>query len=108
MPDIVKDRCGGTRTGEVPPMNDEVRLRAVALQIVATLPADQDEALRIIGHVCDVIRWRHRAAVAPQPTLTVIEGGAQSPLRNSPGSPTDRHSYRCGHRSTRPRQGDPR
>lgn len=58
-------------------MNDQERLRAVALQIVATLPADQDEALRILGHVCDLIRWRHRAAVAPKPILTVIEGGAQ-------------------------------
>lgn len=55
-------------------MNDQERLRAVALQIVATLPADQDEALRIIGHVCDLIRWR-RAAVAPKPTLTLVEGG---------------------------------
>ena len=58
-------------------MNDQERLRAVALQIVATLPANQDEALRIIGHVCDVIRWRQPAAAAHKPTLTVIEGGAQ-------------------------------
>jgi hypothetical protein len=58
-------------------MNDQERLRAVALQIVATLPGDQDEALRILAHVCDIIHWRRRAAVAPKPILTVIEGGAQ-------------------------------
>jgi hypothetical protein len=69
------DAAAPDRAGSA--MNDQDRLRAVALQIVATLPADQDEALRILAQVCDVIRWRHRAAVAPKPTLTVIEGGAQ-------------------------------
>jgi hypothetical protein len=53
----------------------EHRLKAEALQITAMLPRDQDEALRIIGHVCELIRWRRGTITTPKPTLTVLKGG---------------------------------
>jgi len=57
--------------------DDEIehRLKVEALQIAATLPADRNEALRILGHVCELIQWRHRDTTSPKPTLTVLNGG---------------------------------
>jgi hypothetical protein len=56
--------------------DDERPLRTVAGNLFSQLPADQDKALQVIGHLCDLVRWRHIGTITPPPPLTVIQGGA--------------------------------
>jgi hypothetical protein len=59
---------------EVP--GDDEWLRTVANSLLQRLPSDRDRALRVIGHLCELVQSRNSGSKTPRPRLTLIEGGA--------------------------------
>jgi hypothetical protein len=55
------------------PANIQSRVM-VAGNLPSQRPADQDKALQMIGHLCDLIRWHQTGTITPPP-LTLIQGG---------------------------------
>lgn len=44
---------------------DDTRLKRFALQVVIMLPAESDDALRVLEYAKELLEWENRVALAP-------------------------------------------